>query len=56
MVCRQSFEQMNYFIAQRLRQWLWRKHGNPSGKYERWPGRKIFAAYGLYHLPTTGTD
>ena len=54
MVCLQSFEQMNYFIAQRLRQWLWRKHGNPSGKYERWPDRELFAAYGLYHLPTTG--
>jgi len=32
-----SFGQMNHFIAHRLRQWLWRKHGNPSGKYERWP-------------------
>ena len=29
--------QMNNFIAHRLRQWLWRKHGNPVGKYERWP-------------------
>jgi group II intron reverse transcriptase/maturase len=48
-----SFGQMNYFIAHRLRQWLWRKHGNPSGKYERWPTRELFATYGLYHLPTT---
>jgi RNA-directed DNA polymerase len=48
-----NFGQMNYFIAHRLRQWLWRKHGNPSGKYERWPDRELFATYGLYHLPTT---
>ena len=48
-----SFAQMNNFIAHRLRQWLWRKHGNPVGKYERWPDRDLFADYGLYHLPTT---
>ena len=33
------FWQMNDFIAHRLRQWLWRKHGNPAGKCERWPSR-----------------
>lgn len=48
-----SFGQMNHFIAQRLRQWLWRKHGNPSGKYQRWPDHELFAAYGLFHLPAT---
>jgi hypothetical protein len=47
-----SFRQMNHFIAHRLRQWLWRKHGNPSGKYERWPNRVLFQSYGLYPLPT----
>jgi RNA-directed DNA polymerase len=48
-----SFGQMNHFIAHRLRQWLWRKHGNRSGKYKRWPNRELFSAYGLYQLPTT---
>jgi group II intron reverse transcriptase/maturase len=48
----ESFGQLNHFIAQRLRQWLWRKHGNPSGKYERWPNRELFDTYGLYQLPT----
>jgi group II intron reverse transcriptase/maturase len=48
-----SFGQMNHFIAHRLRQWLWRKHGNPAGKYQRWPNHELFATYGLYHLPTT---
>jgi RNA-directed DNA polymerase len=48
-----SFRQMNHFIAQRLRQWLWRKRGNPSDKYKRWPNRELFTTYGLYQLPTT---
>jgi group II intron reverse transcriptase/maturase len=48
----QSFRQMNYFIAHRLRQWLWRKHGNISGKYRRWPNRTLVDEYGLYQLPT----
>jgi len=47
-----SFGQMNFFIAQRLRQWLWQKHGNPSGKYKRWPSRELFQTHGLYKLPT----
>jgi len=47
-----SFGQMNHFIAHRFRQWLWRKHGNPSGKYKRWPDRLLFENYGLYQLPT----
>jgi group II intron reverse transcriptase/maturase len=48
-----SFTQLNYFIAHRLRQWLWRKHGSPFGKYKRWPNDALFRTYGLYHLPTT---
>lgn len=47
-----SFGQLNHFIAHRLRQWLWRKHGNRSGKYERWPNRTLFDTYGLYQMPT----
>ena len=49
----QSFGQMNHFIAHRLRQWLWRKHGNTSGKYQRWTNRKLMHTYGVYQLPTT---
>ena len=47
-----SFGQLNHFIAHRLRQWLWRKHGNRSGKYERWPNRALFDTYRLYQMPT----
>jgi RNA-directed DNA polymerase len=49
-----SFRQMNHFVAHRLRQWLWRKHGSPEGKYERWPDGALFEKYGLYDLrPST---
>jgi group II intron reverse transcriptase/maturase len=47
-----SFRQMNYFIANRLRQWLWRKHGNARRKFERWPDAALFNGHGLYRLPT----
>jgi RNA-directed DNA polymerase len=48
--CHRSFRQMNHFIAQRLRQWLWRKHGNPPGRYKRWPDQALFRTYGLQPL------
>jgi group II intron reverse transcriptase/maturase len=47
-----SFGELNHYIALRLRQWLWRKHGSPAGKYKRWPDRKLSATYGLYQMPT----
>jgi RNA-directed DNA polymerase len=46
-----SFRQLNDFVAHRLRQWLWRKHGNRSGKYERWTHRILFDTCGLYEMP-----
>jgi len=46
------FRKTNYFLAHRLRQWLWRKHGNRSGKYEKWPDELLFEKYKLYKLPT----
>ena len=46
-----SFRQMNHFVCHRLRQWLWRKHGNPLGKYERWTDQTLAESYGLYQLP-----
>jgi RNA-directed DNA polymerase len=47
-----SFGQMNSFIAHRLRQWLWRKHGNPSGRFTRWPTSVLWQTHGLHKLPT----
>lgn len=47
-----SFRRLNYCLARRLRQWLWRKHGSPVGKCKRWPLWELFQTYGLYRLPT----
>jgi RNA-directed DNA polymerase len=47
-----SFRAMDDFIAHRLRQWLWRKHGNPLDKYQRWPTRLLHQTYGLHSLLT----
>ena len=51
--CSRSFGTMNWFIAHRLRQWLWRKHGSRHAKYERWPTDALFREYGLRPLQTT---
>ena len=53
--CSQVFGRANVFLTHRLRQWLWRKHGNCSGKYERWPSELLFKEYGLYKLPTNAS-
>ncbi|XHR29795.1 MAG: group II intron reverse transcriptase/maturase [Chthoniobacteraceae bacterium] len=45
------FVQMNPFVAHRLRQWLWCKHGKPVAKYKRWPHGKLVRKYGLYQIP-----
>ena len=45
------FSQSRRFTSHRLRQWLWRKHGNPGGKYQRWPDERLAQEYGLYQLP-----
>ena len=47
-----SFRAMDDFIAHRLRQWLWRKHGSPWDKYQRWPTRLLHQTYGLHSLLT----
>jgi RNA-directed DNA polymerase len=46
-----SFRALDRFIAHRLRQWLWRKHGSPADKYQRWPTRELQHTYGLQRLP-----
>jgi group II intron reverse transcriptase/maturase len=50
-----SFGQLNRFVAHRLREWLWRKHGNPVGKYERWTQEVLAEQYALYQMPTPWT-
>ena len=51
--CSRVFGRANHFLRYRLRQWLWRKHGNCSGKYEKWPNEVLVNEYGLYMLRTS---
>ena len=45
-----SFKALNDFVAHRLRQWLWRKHGSPIKKYQRWPTTLLHNTYGLHAM------
>ncbi|MGB8473543.1 MAG: group II intron reverse transcriptase/maturase [Candidatus Acidiferrum sp.] len=47
------FHRMNYWLAERSRRWLWRKHANRRGKYQCWPDHLLYQTYGLYRLPNT---
>lgn len=46
------FRQMQRFTSHRLRTWLWRKHGQRSPKYKRWPDTILAEQYRLYQLPS----
>jgi group II intron reverse transcriptase/maturase len=46
-----TFKRMNYFIAERMRYWFWRKHDKPSDRYERWSDEVLVKYYGLHRLP-----
>ena len=46
------FGQMRRFTHQRLRQWLWRKHGQRGSKYQRWPDQVLREQYRLHQLPS----
>jgi group II intron reverse transcriptase/maturase len=47
-----SFVQMNRFIADRVRRWLWRKHKKPPEQHQRWSEEVLVQQYGLYRLET----
>jgi group II intron reverse transcriptase/maturase len=48
----EAFRQMQRFTNQRLRTWMWRKHGQRCSKYKRWPDAILSEAYRLYQLPS----
>lgn len=43
------FNRANYFLRNRLRQWLWHKRGHCPGKYLKWPDHVLYA-HGLHRL------
>ena len=46
------FGKMRRFTNQRLRHWLWRKHGQRGSKYQQWPDHMLREQYRLYQLPS----
>ena len=43
---------MNHYSQDRLRRWLWRKHGCRHSLWQHYPLARLHAHYGLYELPT----
>ena len=43
---------MKHYSQDRLRRWLWRKHGGRHSLWQHYPLARLHAHYGLYELPT----
>jgi len=46
-------KRMNDYSQNRLRRWLWRKHGCHRALWKHYPTEHLHTHYGLYELPTT---
>jgi hypothetical protein len=44
---------MNHYSQNRLRRWLWRKHGCRRSLWDYYTPERLHAQYGLYQLPLT---
>lgn len=44
---------MNAYSQNRLRRWLWRKHGCRRALWKHYPTERLHTHYGLYEMPTT---
>lgn len=42
---------MNRYSRERLRAWLWRKHGEGRSKWATYTDQKLHTVYGLYEMP-----
>jgi len=46
-------KRMNSYSQNRLRRWLWRKHGARCSLWKHYPTEQLHTRYGLYELPQT---
>jgi len=46
-----AFNQVQRFVCDRVRRWLWRRHACVKGKYEHYNDQTLWERYGLYRLP-----
>jgi len=45
------FGKMKWWVATRMKRWLWRKHGCARALWEAYPDEKLYNFYGLWPLP-----
>ena len=45
-------DKLNWPVRDRLRRWLWRKHGRKRVLWSNYPDQRLQAQYGLRPLPT----
>jgi RNA-directed DNA polymerase len=45
---------MEYYLQNKLRRWLWKRHGKPAGLYERYSNDALRKKWGLYPLAWGG--
>ena len=46
-------KRMNSYSQNRLRRWLWRKHGCCRALWKHYPTERLHTHYGLYEMPLT---
>ncbi|MBU6401574.1 MAG: group II intron reverse transcriptase/maturase [Verrucomicrobia bacterium] len=46
---------LNWQVRNRLRRWLWRKHGQKRALWKAYPDERLHGQYGLWPLPTRVT-
>jgi group II intron reverse transcriptase/maturase len=47
----QVFGKINWWVSDRTRRWLWRKHRCSKPLWEAYPDQLLYQQYGLYRLP-----
>jgi group II intron reverse transcriptase/maturase len=45
---------LEYYLQNKLRRWLWKRHGKPPGKYDRYSNAALRERWGLYPLAWSG--
>lgn len=51
----QVFGKLEYWLQNKLRRWLWKRHGKPAGKYQRYSNDALRQRWGLLPLAWGGT-
>ena len=47
------FEKLNWWLRDRVRRWLWRKHRCRTALWSAYPAERLYGQYGLWPLPQT---